>query len=579
VLTRRKVWRVVIAAAAVLATGAGTSLYAGFGQGTTALSAVGSATAVALAGPADLSTDVRGLVRGADSQPLPNDSVTFASLSLTYDAQKFAGPLRPGPSALAELTALVNSCDGDSSNAAALCRDYGVGEPGWDQSGSNISLAATLNSPVIAAACAGPACRQPLPGGSGQGTGTGAPIAAGFEIAAPTKPIALPAPQSGWFDIGYTAPANPPWKRLLAGLCEASRPTPVSALGAQCAAPFASNIGIWRMSFQAAGVEGAFSARDWHLNIGSDDGISVLVASALQTPLDDFDVTPSWGIQLTVPGGWRFIGTSSGVDLVQADVSFGQVFGGVAPQGAFAGVQFDGDTVSGAISALSSVGQVQIIGDVTARLGEFTIGSTLSTSDFSFAVSRVLRNRAMLQLSWSTSDGFGTVYVIPGGPTAKLSWSGDYGFKIAVMSVYGIGDQPLVAPQGGMALGFSRPDALSPAPLAVDFRMPFASAPVPGISTLPSGSATVVIRLCVQGSTDSACRQAEFRGPVQISVDGQLMAAAGGRVLVSPGYHVITVPVELLPAHLVAVGALTCNQTFAASTVTFCDLPVRGPDP
>lgn len=336
------------------------------------------------------------------------------------------------------------------------------------------------------------------------------------------------------------------------------------------------------MSFQAAGFEGAFSARDWHVNVGNDDGISVLIASAMQTPLEDFDVQPAWGMQVNVPGGFHLIGTSSGVDLIQADVPFGQVFAGTAPQGSFGGVQFDGDAISGNISALFSTDQTQIIGDVTLRLGDFNLSSGLSTSDFSVAVSHVLRNRATMQLSWSSADGFGTAYMIPRGPTAKMSWSNDNGFKIAVMSLIDLGTPPIaVAPQGGMAVGFTPPGAFNTAPPAVDFRMPFAAAApaIPGTSAPSSASATVIIRLCVDGTADSTCRPAEIRGPLQVSVDGQLAAATGGRVLVSPGYHVITAPVELLPGHFVALGTLSCNLTVAASTVSFCDLPVHNAVP
>lgn len=270
------------------------------------------------------------------------------------------------------------------------------------------------------------------------------------------------------------------------------------------------------------------------------------------------------------------------MNLIQADVPFGQIFAGAAPQGSFGGVQFDGDTISGSITALSSADQMQIIGDVNLRLDDFNLSSGLSTSDFNLAVSHALRNGAMMEFSWSSTDGFGTAYMIPRGPTARMSWSNDNGFKIAIISLIDLGMPPVaVAPEGGMALGFTPPVAFNPAPPAVDFRWPFASAAPPGSGTSApsSGSATVIIRLCVDGTADSPCRPAEVRGPLQVSVDGQLAAATGGRLLVSPGYHVITAPVELLPGHFVALGALSCNLTVAASTVSFCDLPVHNVAP
>jgi hypothetical protein len=466
-----------------------------------------------------------------------------------------------------DFTASIDECDSSAPRGIRLnCGAYVAAEVG-SETGPPTALAAVVTG--------GPTARAILEANISPHSALAAPL----EVSAPNQLRSLPAPQSGWFDIGYTSAANPPWKQLLNGFCETSRPAPSSAPGVQCGLPSASNIGTWRLSFQAAGLEGAFTARDWHLNLGNDGGISVLVASALQTPLDDFDVDPSWGVQLNLPGGFHILGTASGVDLVQADVSFGQVFGGVAPQGSFAGVQFDGETVSGDISALSSVGQVQIIGDVTARIGEFNVSSALSTSDFNFTVSRVLRNRATVQLSWSTSDGFGTAYTIPGGPTARLSWSTDNGLKFTVVSLISLGTQPFaVAPQGGMALGFTPPGAFNSTPPAVNFRLPFATAaqpPVPETAAARSASATVIIRFCVDGTTDGACRQAEVRTPLQLSVDGQLVTATGLRILLSPGFHVIAVPAELLPAHLVALGALTCNLTVAASTVAFCDLSVH----
>jgi hypothetical protein len=436
---------------------------------------------------------------------------------------------------------------------------------------------------AAAGPCAGAGCRS-LPGSAAQDGDEGiyASLAGRFDISATNQISSLPAPSSGWLDIGYTSQATPQWRQTFRVLCEASRPAPTSALGVQCGLPSALNIGVWRMSFQGAGFGGAFSARDWQFNFGRDDGINVLVASALDTPLQDFDVDPSWGIQVNVPGGFHLIGTSSGVDLIQADVPFGQVFAGASPQGSFGGVQFDGDTISGDISVLSSAGQMQIIGDVTLRLGDFNLSSGLSTSDFNLAISHVLRNRATMQLSWSSTDGFGTAYMVPGGPTAKMSWSNDNGFKIAVMSSIDLGTRPVtVAPQGGVALGFTPPGAFNSAPPAVDFRWPFAAAapPVPATSAPSSASATVIIRLCLDGTADSTCRQAEVRGPLQVSVDGQLTTATGGRVLLSPGSHVITAPIELLPGHFVALGALSCNLTIAASTVSYCDLSVHNATP
>lgn len=204
----------------------------------------------------------------------------------------------------ANVTASIYACAGDSQAIALRCGDFVGAETELDLPVPIALAAPAPRADLMAAACAGPAC-GPVSGSAPQDGNAGvyASLAGRFDVSAAPQLQSLPAPQSGWFDLGYTSTANPQWKQSLGVVCEATRPAPTSALGVQCGLPSALNIGVWRMSFQAAGFEGAFSARDWHVNVGNDNGISVLIASAMQTPLDDFNVDPSWGMQVNVPGG------------------------------------------------------------------------------------------------------------------------------------------------------------------------------------------------------------------------------------------------------------------------------------
>jgi len=306
----------------------------------------------------------------------------------------------------------------------------------------------------------------------------------------------------------------------------------------------------------------------------------VLVASALQTPLQDFDIDPSWGIQVTTPGGLQIIDTSLGVQILQyIDLSFGQLFAGITPQGPMSGLQFQGDTVSGNISALMSSGQIQAVGDVTVQAGDFNFTAALTISDLQLGVAYTIRNGSTVQLSWSNRGGVSIAYMIPSGPTVQLSLSNDNSFQIALTMPLGLGIQPTaVTPLGGPTLSFTPPSPFTTSASSMHFRWPLpALAPpsIPAASVLPPASATVVIRFCVDSNGDGACRQAESHPPLQVLVDGQPTTTTGGRISVSPGHHTITVPLELIPSRLVPLRDLTCDLTIPASTVGFCDLPVR----
>lgn len=595
-MLRRDLRRLTVGCVVLLAThvsGVGTHVYADFNAASMPTSMTSSpGPALVLDRDETFSGDALGptseeliaekAISDDASQPNLVDGVLVVSLprpSPAYGWQK--SPRAPQLTGLDELLS-EQWCDDSPPGAFRLtCGGYATGqEESHPPSPAALSVMLPRDSVLASTACAGMACHSTAdPAAREAGEGLYSALAPRLEISAPNQLRSLPAPKSGWVDMGYTPQGSPVWRQMLAVMCESARPSPVSALGVQCGLPSVSNTGIWRMSFQAGGLEGAFSAKDWHFNVGNDDGISVLVASALQTPLDDFDVDPSSGVQITLPGGLQILGTSSGVDLVQFNVSFGQAFAGVTPLGPIGGVQFDGDTVSGNISALASAGGTQIIGDVTVQAGDFTITSQATTSDFSLGVSHTIRNGSTIELGWSSSDGLLTAYLIRGGPAVRLSWSNDNGFKIAITSYLGLGSQPIVAPQSGMALGFTPASAVNMSPSSVDFRWALAQSSAPKAPSPPAASATVVIRFCTDRVGDSVCRAADSHPPLQVLVDGQSVTTTDGRISVAPGRHTFTVPVELIPPHLAALSGLTCDLTVAASTVGFCDLPVHSSVP
>ncbi len=484
-----------------------------------------------------------------------------------------------------DVMASVSGCDASAPGGIRLrCGEYVAGEAGLDPQ-PPIALSAVMprDAGVATTVCAGSACRSP--GGPTtqpareDSASIYSSLAALLQISAPTQLRILPAPPSGWVDIGYVSPATPRWKQSLGLICEASQLATPSSLRAQCGLPSAANSGVWGMSFQAAGLEGAFSSGGWHLNMSTPSGINVLVASALQTPLQDFDIDSSWGVRVSTPWGLQLIGTSSGIQVLQyIDLSFGQLFAGITPQGPIGGLQFEGDTVNGNISALMSAGQLQAIGDVTVRAGDFDFTSTLTTSDFQLGVSYTFRDGPTVQLSWSNVGGFSAAYMIPNGPTVQLSLSSDNSFTISLTAPLGSGVWPTIAPVGGGALGFTPSSAFNTIAPSMHFRWPLATSaqpPVPAAPGLPPASATVVIRFCVDSNGDGVCRQAESRPPSRALVDGQPTTTTDGRISVSPGHHTITVPLELVPARLVPLGDLTCDLTISASTVGFCDLLVH----
>jgi hypothetical protein len=502
-----------------------------------------------------------------------------------------------------DVMASVSGCDGSGPGGIHFsCGEYVAGDGGSaPQPPITLSAVMPRDTGVATTVCAGAACRAQgkpaTPAAHEDSESIYSSLAASLQISAPKQPRVLPAPPSGWVDIGYVSPAPPRWKRTLAPICEASQSATPSALRAQCG-PSATDSGVWGMSFQAAGLEGAFSSAGWHLNASFPSGFEVLVASALQTPLQNFVMDSSWGIRVSTPWGLQIIGASSGIQVLKYfDLSFGQLFAGITPQGPITGLQFEGETVNGNISGLMSGGQVQVVGDVTVRAGDFEFTSTLSssycppatfdvpldlnlcspTSDLQLGVSYTFRNGPTVELSWSSAGGWSAAYMIPNGPTLQLSLSTDSSFGITLTSPIGSGVWPTIAPLGRAAFGFTQPSPFDPIASSMHFRWPLATVAQPPVPAAPgpsSASATVVIRFCVDNG-DGVCRPAESRPPSRALVDGQSTATTDGRISLSPGHHTITVPLDLVPSRLVPLGDLTCDLTVSASTVGFCDLPVH----
>lgn len=72
--------------------------------------------------------------------------------------------------------------------------------------------------------CAGVSCRTPV-GAASQvapyaNASSYSAFAAGLEVAVPNQLRSLPAPESGWVDLGYTPPGSPTCRQMLAVMCE-----------------------------------------------------------------------------------------------------------------------------------------------------------------------------------------------------------------------------------------------------------------------------------------------------------------------------------------------------------------------
>lgn len=358
---------------------------------------------------------------------------------------------------------------------------------------------------------------------------------------------------SGWVEMA-SQPGPPPGGPQLAPVCgeyHAALPTTVLPT---CLPSTTWASGTWGLAFQYGALEGGFAGNNnWHLSVNTPSGMRISTAVALQTPLQDFGALPLWGIGVRTQGGLEVIETSLGVQVVQhVDIPGGEFFAGNTPEGRVGGVQFTVGSLTGNVTALLADGQVQTVGTLSLNGGD--VGLTISQDPMSLQ--------------------FGISYAMPNGPTFQAFWSSMVGFQIGLMMR--LDESPITASLGSASLAIDVPPAPDGSLPSARFRwsLPEAAGVLAQATPTPSSSPTLlVVRACVDAQRTGTCGQAEPLLRLRFLMDGEPMIATNVVITIAPGHHIVTVPVEAAPPHLVPLRGLTCDLTVPASSVAVCDLP------
>ncbi len=416
---------------------------------------------------------------------------------------------------------------------------------------------------------------------------------------APTRTVDSRSDEAGWAEVMYQP--HPPFAgaETLSMLCENPLPGMPSSLRVACDAPTAS--GTWAVSFQHGDTDGAVTPGGWHLHLQPQGGVHVSAASYFPTPLQDFGVAPTWGVDARTRGGFELIDTPQGVDLFQHVALWGtDASAGTTPLGPMVGVQLSEGAFAARGLALLTAGQVVTAGALTLRAGDTSFTYAAGPTGNALA-GRLTRYPLDFTVSLTgVGPQVGLAYDMRNGQAVQASWSSANGFQLTLTAPLGeVGARTAVTPGAAQAVAryetsSTTPQAtvpVGPGSLALTESLPAGRAPfvqvtwplprpLPAAAPAPPASvpsATLIVRACVSTRGDGVCTPSDPPVLVTVLVDGKRVATEGVGIPVPPGQHVVTIPEDAVPPLLVPVHGLTCDLTIPDFSVGICEVLFQPP--
>ena len=457
--------------------------------------------------------------------------------------------------------------------------------------------------------CPGPSCPD-LTAAAGQITQKGSPdnqdspLIEASETPVGGSSVDRPTAQERWMRITYDPSPPSVAPPVLGLLCDSRLPATPSSFLLACDS-IATGTGSWGLSLLYDALEAELYSDWWSLGLDVGSGFQVVVSNALPNLLDQFGVDQIRTTQARE--GLQAIGKSASDKVLKdtimtPDTDFfagitshgpGSAYlVGVTSQGLAAGYEITSGQFGAQVIAFTAGGQVQIAGALIYQSGDLGFGYSWSP-DGGALIGRYKRDAFDLAIALAGSDvRVGLSYAPKVGPTVQASWSGAKGFEIAIAASFKLdttGHGPMfeLFDSGSsmeLPLGPS-PSRLSLSPPSpsdgpsspyVDFTWsPPAAAPATPPTPSSGTGATLVVRACVVAEGVETCRPEDPILPLRILVDGTAMTSNVGEIPVSPGHHLVVIPVEAVPQGLAPLRGLSCDLTVPLSTVGTCELPFR----
>ncbi|HLY22435.1 MAG TPA: hypothetical protein VKT83_08200 [bacterium] len=386
------------------------------------------------------------------------------------------------------------------------------------------------------------------------------------------------------------------------------------------------------------GLDATISAGGWQVHLLSG-GLTVVGASALQTPLQNFGVAPGAGASIRTPDGWELIASTMQSQIVHHWPLGGtnEVALAATMAGPLATLHVERGGVAVDLGTLYENGAAQSAGALTAAIGAVLVaytfgpqGTSLSAEiplggwtisaatgsqglQIGFGGSLGTGNRATVWTG-SGSYGFGmtvpigaggtmTIAANPGGVSAFASTAESPAAGVTTTTGFGAGALTLTSPPhdvpvlaSAAAFGASpatQAEARAPSllvPYLARARIEIPAEPVAALAraprspngfagepvSIPSGSAALILHVCLHSaSPKTICDPADPTVSLRLYVDDRPIEPSGVALPIVPGPHAVAIRPEDLPQFLVPLGALTCPINATAGGIVVCDFAFR----
>ena len=210
-------------------------------------------------------------------------------------------------------------------------------------------------------------------------------------------------------------------------------------------------LGTWGQTLDFGSAKFTATAYEWRLSTQTRNGLQFSAGYPMATPLQWFGVEANGGVGMRTPGGLEVVGSTRGIQLYQYFTTpWGQLFGGITPQGPIAGGVFRTGNVTAIVGTLLSEGQPKVAGGIGLRMGDFSLDYLDTTSDRAIGLRF---SRAPLDISLARSSNSAETQLrlsytpTSGGPTILGLWSSKTGLNLLIVGSLDFGARPPVRVQ------------------------------------------------------------------------------------------------------------------------------------
>lgn len=202
----------------------------------------------------------------------------------------------------------------------------------------------------------------------------------------------------------------------------------------------------WGQTLDMGSTKFGVGQNAWWLTHQTSNGLQFSTGYPLATPLQWFGVEANGGVAMRTPGGLEIVGSTRGIQVFQYfTTSFGQVFGGITPNGPIAGAVYRTGNLTAIVGTLLSEDQPRVAGGIGLKFGDFNLDYLDTTSDRAVGIRF---SRAPLDISFARSSNSAESQLrlaytpTSGGPTILGLWSSKTGLNVLIVGSYDFDSRP-----------------------------------------------------------------------------------------------------------------------------------------